>query len=110
MTALHDQLGTFLWNYQNWPHIQPSRVYRDGRRIPVDVYQRLINANYNLNVRRTQLMQDFGYLATDSAGQKEFKKFLEELKSLQRRMEADDGAKRALWKIYPDMLEANINS
>lgn len=109
-TALHDQLGTFLWNYQNWPHIQPTRVYRDGHRIPVDVYQRLINANYNLNVRRTKLMQDFGYLVTDSAGQQEFTKFLEELKSLQKRMEADDGGKRALWKIYPDMLEANINS
>jgi arachidonate 15-lipoxygenase len=60
-TVEHEILGTGLWNYQMWPHIQPVRVYKNGQREPLDVYQRLVNANFNLNVSRAQLLQDFRY-------------------------------------------------
>ena len=52
-------LGGFIWNYQLWTHRQPVRVYRNGQREPLDVYQRLVNANYNLNVTRRALIHDF---------------------------------------------------
>jgi hypothetical protein len=71
----HELLGTGLWNYQLWTHVQPVRVYRSGQREPHDVYQRLVNANFNLNVRRKQLMDDFSYLAVDERGAAAFRSF-----------------------------------
>ena len=67
-TVEHEILGTGLWNYQMWTHVQPVRMYENGQREPLDVYQRLVNANFNLNVHRAQLMQDWSYLALDAAG------------------------------------------
>src|SRR5262249_10899689 len=55
VTVEHEALGTGLWNYQLWTHVQPVRVYSNGQREPLDVYQRLINANFNLNVSRARL-------------------------------------------------------
>ena len=103
----HEILGTGLWNYQLWTHVQPVRVYRDGRREPLDVYQRLVNANFNLNVTRAPLLQDFGYLALDAAGAQAFGEFKQALEQLQGRIEA---APRAAWTIAPKILEANINA
>ena len=103
----HEILGTGLWNYQLWTHVQPVRVYRNGQREPVDVYQRLVNANFNLNVSRARLMSDFGYLALDRKGADEFRMFRYELQCLQETM---DQEAFACWKIYPNMLEANINA
>ena len=54
-TVEHEILGTGLWNYQMWTHVQPVRVYATASASPLDVYQRLVNANFNLNVRRAQL-------------------------------------------------------
>src|SRR5262249_35574560 len=67
-TVEHEILGTGLWNYQLWTNVQPVRIYRNGQRETIDVYQRLVNANFNLNVRRARLMQDFGYLALNRKG------------------------------------------
>lgn len=103
----HEILGTGLWNYQLWTNVQPVRIYRNGQREPLDVYQRLVNANFNLNVRRAQLMQDFSYLALDSKGADAFRVFKGELQQLQERMEQEPSA---CWKIYPRTLEANINA
>ena len=50
----HEILGTGMWNYQMWTHVQPVHVYANGARGPVDVYQRLVNANFLLNVRRAR--------------------------------------------------------
>jgi arachidonate 15-lipoxygenase len=61
----HELRRSVLWNYQLWTHVQPIRVYRDGRREPVDVYQRLVNSNMILNTTRAPLLQDFSYLATE---------------------------------------------
>ena len=106
-TVEHELLGTGLWNYQLWTHVQPVRVYRNGQREPLDVYQRLVNANFNLNVHRAPLLQDFGYLALDAAGAEAFARFKRELDDLQRRLEAEPAAP---WKVSPAILEANINA
>lgn len=106
-TVEHELLGTGLWNYQMWTHVQPVRVYRSGQREPLDVYQRLVNANFNLNIHRAPLLQDFGYLALDAAGAEAFAQFKRELDDLQRRIEAEPPA---LWKVSPAILEANINA
>jgi Lipoxygenase len=106
-TVEHEILGTGLWNYQLWTNVQPVRVYQDGRREPLDVYQRLVNANFNLNVTRARLMQDFGYLALDRKGADAFRIFRYELQQLQQEMEQEPFA---CWKIYPNILEANINA
>ena len=106
-TVEHEILGTGLWNYQMWTHIQPVRVYKNGRREPLDVYQRLVNANFNLNVSRAQLLQDFSYLALDARGAEAFRTFRRELQALQDRLETEPFAH---WKIYPKILEANINA
>ena len=106
-TVEHEILGTGLWNYQMWTHVQPARVYRNGQREPLDVYQRLVNANFNLNVRRAQLLQDFGYLALDAVGAEAFGQFKRDLEDLQRRLEAEPAA---AWKVSPANLEANINA
>lgn len=103
----HEILGTGLWNYQVWTHIQPARVYKNGQREPLDVYQRLVNANFNLNVSRAQLLQDFSYLAIDEQGAAAFRTFLSELRGLQAKLEQEPFAH---WKIYPEILEANINA
>lgn len=103
----HEALGTGLWNYQLWTHVQPVRVYKNGQREPLDVYQRLVNANFNLNVSRTRLMHDFGYMALDQKGADAFRLFRFELQTLQEKMEHEPFA---YWIIYPNALEANINA
>jgi arachidonate 15-lipoxygenase len=102
----HEVLGTALWNYQLWSDVQPTRVYRSGRRERLDVYQRLVNYNFMLNVSRAPLLQDFSYMAVDRDGRREFQTFLRELCHLQRRL---DQEARAFWKVSPEILESGVN-
>jgi hypothetical protein len=71
------------------------------------VYQRLVNANFNLHVRRALLMQDFSYLALDQRGRELFARFLHELRVLDDSLAAQA---QELWLIRPSILEANINA
>ena len=103
----HEVLGTGLWNYQLWTDRIPVRIYLDGRREPLDVFQRLVSANFNLNVNRAQLMQDFSYLALDAKGEELFAQFLAELQALDAKLKAEP---RQLWRILPSILEANMNA
>jgi arachidonate 15-lipoxygenase len=103
----HEWLGSFVWNYQLWTHRQPVRVYLNGQREPLDVYQRLVNANYNLNVRRRALIDDFGYLALDEAGRGAIARFQRALEALQADMEREPWV---VWRMYPRMLKVNINA
>jgi len=103
----HEIRGTLLWNYQLWTHVHPVRVYRDGRREPLDVYQRLVNSTMILNVERASLLEDYSYLALDERGAAAFRTFLARLEALQRELDDDP---RQLWKLYPDMLNANMNA
>lgn len=103
----HEVLGQGVWNYQLWTDRIPVRLYRDGRREPIDVYQRLINANFNLNVHRAKLMQDFSDLGLDRRAQELFTLFLRDLQLL------DDALKlqpQTAWLMRPSMLDANINA
>ena len=106
-SAQHEILGGFLWNYQLWTHRQPIRVYASGQPEPMDVYQRLVNANFNLNVRRRALIGDFGYLALDPQAAACLQRFSQRLESLQQAMEREPWA---VWKLYPRALKVNINA
>ncbi len=106
-TVQHEILGSFLWNYQLWTHRLPIRVYENGQREPLDVYQRLVNANYNLNVRRRELMFDFSYLVEDEQGKAALDDFNKELNWLQQAMGSEPWA---IWKLYPCALKVNINA
>jgi arachidonate 15-lipoxygenase len=105
-TVEHEVMGSGLWNYQVWTHVQPVRVRRDGGRDPLDVYQRLVNFNFMLSVRRAPLMQDFSYLAVDEAGAAAFRQFRADLDDLQERMAKED---HACWRMSPTILEASVN-
>lgn len=106
-TVQHELMGTFLWNYQLWIDRQPLRVYRDGRREPIDIYNRFFNANFILNVHRTKLTDDFSYLALDEPGRNAMRVFRAELRALDAELKRQP---RELWKLYPDGLKANINA
>jgi arachidonate 15-lipoxygenase len=108
-TVQHEILGSFMWNYQLWTHRQPARVYKNGQREPLDVYQRLVNANYNLNVTRRELIFDFSYLALegDKQAASVLTRFQEELEWLQLSMTNEPWA---IWKLYPRALKVNINA
>jgi hypothetical protein len=103
----HEALGSGLWNYQLWTDVQPVRVDTSGRGVPVDVYQRLVNYNFLLNVHRTMLMSDFSYLALDPAGAAAFRSFRDDLGRLQTALERTPFQ---AWKVYPSTLTANINA
>lgn len=107
VTTQHEILGSFLWDYQLWTHRQPPRIYADFRREPLDVYQRLVNANFNLNVHRRALMDDFTHVALDELGKQAMRRFQKELAALQADMETRP---RTVWQLYPRDLEVNINA
>ena len=125
VSAEHEMVGTHLWNYQLWTHRQPVRVYRDGQREPLDVYQRLVNNNYIQNVKRTKLMDTSTYdhvvkglpvvkelpvvkaLPSEQDARLIFNQFVRDLEGLDRDMREEVWQ---VWKIYPDMLESHINA
>jgi arachidonate 15-lipoxygenase len=106
VTAQHEILGSFMWNYQLWTHRQPARIYEDFQAEPLDVYQRLVNANYILNVNRRALIHNFNDLALADA-RPALARFQSELLALQAKM---DSHPRAVWRIYPRDLKVNINA
>ncbi len=106
-TVEHEVLGSGVWNYQLWPDVQPPRVYANGQRIPIDVYSRLVDANFTLNVARTPLMSDFSSLALDAGGVAAFEAFRNDLAKLQGIMDAEATTR---WRIEPRRLKANINA
>ena len=107
VTVQHEILGSCMWDYQLWTHRQPARVYEDFQREPLDVYQRLVNANYNLNVHRRALMDDFNRIALDYRARAAMLQFQSELAALQAAM---DSHPYAVWRLYPRELKVNINA
>ena len=107
-TVEHEITGSGLWNYQLWTDTSPVRVYANGQRVPLDVYQRLVNANFNLNVHRTMLLDDFlPGMAVDPRGATAFQAFQQDLLGLQARL---DRSPPTPWRIEPRHLKANINA
>jgi arachidonate 15-lipoxygenase len=107
VTVEHEVVGSGLWNYQLWSDVNPVRVYKDGSRPPLDVYQRLVNYDLILNADRTPLMSDFSRLALDPQGEEAFARFLADLRALQADL---DRQPAACWRIEPRDLKANINA
>jgi arachidonate 15-lipoxygenase len=106
-SVVHEVVGAGVWNWQLWTDCIPVRMHRDGLREPLDVYQRLVNANFNLNVHRAMLAQDFSYLALDDKGRGLFKQFLAELNALDEEIAAEPWE---AWRYRPAVLHANINA
>jgi arachidonate 15-lipoxygenase len=106
-TVEHEILGSGMWDYQLWSDVFPARVQADGTRVPLDVYQRLVNANFNLNVHRTALLSDFSSLALDPGGAEAFRTFLADLQGLQSELDAKPAEP---WRMEPKRLKANINA
>ena len=102
----HEIVDSGIWDYQLWSDVQTPRVYRDGRRMPLDTYQRLVNANFLLNVPRTLLTSDFSYLALDEGGAAAFTQFRDDLLRLQAALDRENPQP---WRIEPRNLKANIN-
>jgi arachidonate 15-lipoxygenase len=107
VTVQHEILGSFMWNYQLWTHRQPARIYGDFQPEPLDVYQRLVNANYNLNVPRRLLMHNFDRLALDYRAEAAMLQFQTDLAVLQLKM---DNHPHAVWQVHPRDLKVNINA
>jgi arachidonate 15-lipoxygenase len=103
----HEILGSGMWDYQLWSDAVPSRVPVGGNRPPLDVYQRLVNANFNLNVHRTSLLTDFSDLALDAHGAEAFRTFRSDLLALQAWCDATPSEP---WRMEPKRLKANINA
>jgi arachidonate 15-lipoxygenase len=104
----HEILGSGMWDYQLWSDVMPARVPMSGGcRPPLDVYQRLVNANFNLNVHRTALLDDFSALALDARGADAFRAFQTDLLELQTSLDASPSAP---WRMEPKRLKANINA
>jgi arachidonate 15-lipoxygenase len=106
-TVEHEIIDTGVWDYQLWSDVQPARVYRDGQRQPLDIYERFVHANFNFQIPRALLMQDFSYLALDQPGASAFKSFYRDLAVLQRTMDKEPAA---AWRIEPKNLKASINA
>ena len=106
VTAQHEILGSSMWNYQLWTHRQPARIYEDFRPEPLDVYQRLVNANYILNVHRRALIHNFDDLVPHDAWPA-LSRFQSALLELQATM---DSHPHAVWRIRPRDLKVNINA
>jgi hypothetical protein len=106
-TVEHEIVGSGVWDYQLWTDVQPVRVARSGAREPLDVYQRTVNANFNLNVHRTLLLSDFSPLALDARGRDAFRRFREDLLALQAEIDREPAAR---WRMAPRRLKANINA
>jgi hypothetical protein len=106
VTAQHEILGSFMWNYQLWTHRQPARIYQDFQAEPLDVYQRLVNANYILNVHRRALIHNFDDIALNDA-RPALSRFQSALVALQAKMDSEP---HAVWKVYPRDLKVNINA
>jgi arachidonate 15-lipoxygenase len=107
VTAQHEILGSSMWNYQLWTHRQPARIYNDFQREPLDVYQRLVNANYNLNVPRRALIGDFTRFGLDYRAKAAMLQFQTDLAVLQLKM---DSQPHAVWQLRPRDLKVNINA
>ena len=81
---------------------------RTAAACPVDVYQRLVNANFNLNVPRTMLLDDaMPGLAVDPAGAWAFQELQQDLLGFQAKL---DTTAPAPWRMEPRRLKANINA
>ena len=106
-SVIHDLAGTTLWDYQLWADRNPPRMYADGSRIPVDVYQRTIDNNFALQIKRAGLLADYGSVALDTTGRELFSRLHAECAALQERY---DRTPAGPWRMEPKNLEIGMNA
>ena len=106
-TVEHEIVGSGVWDYQLWSDVQPVRVYRGGRRQPLDVYQRLVNANFNLNVAPHPTHGRLLRCGARPGRCGRLPPFRLDLAVLQAAMDREPAA---CWRIEPKRLKANINA
>jgi hypothetical protein len=104
--TIHDLTGTSLWDYQLWVDRNPIRVYEDGRRLPVDVFQRLIVNNFALQIKRAPMLASYQQVALDDKGASLFQQFYQECQSLQEHYDKTDAGP---WRMEPKNLEISMN-
>lgn len=105
--GLHGILGNTLWHYNTWPHKNPLRLYKNGQRIPVDVYQRIVNQIFVINVRRAPLLGDYSAIALDADGVALFRQFQQECEALQTTYPAKP---EFPWRQEPEDLQISMNA
>lgn len=110
-SSIHELVGTGLWDYQLWVDKNPSRIYRNGQRLPLDIYQRLLNNNFALQVQRAPLCDNYRGIAEDEAGRRLFTQFCVDCRKLQvkydlERWKSDEDL---LWRMEPRNLELSMN-
>ena len=105
-STIHDLVGTTLWDYQLWSDCNPVRMYTDDRRVPIDVFQRVVNNNFALQLRRAPMLANYGQVALDDRGAALFMQFYDECRALQERY---DLAPAGPWRMEPKNLEINMN-
>lgn len=104
--TIHDLTGTSLWDYQLWVDRNPIRIYKDGRRLPIDVYQRLVANNFALQIKRAPMLADYRQVALDGRGAALFTQFYDDCRSLQDRYDQSEGG---TWRMEPKNLEISMN-
>ena len=104
--TIHDLVWTTLWDYQLWADCNPVRVCADGTRMPVDVFQRVVNNNFALQLRRAPMLADYGNVALDDRGAALFTQLYDECRALQERY---DAVPAGPWRMEPKNLEINMN-
>lgn len=109
--VIHELAGTALWDYQLWPDKNPCRIYRNGKRMPVDVYQRIIDNNFALQLERAPLLADYGAVALDARGRELFTRFSNECKALQAKYDQQraESSEDFIWRMEPSFLEIGMN-
>ena len=106
-SALHDALGTSMWNYVLWNSKNPIRIYSSGEDVPLDVFKRWVTFNFMLNVHRAPFLGDYEYFGLDDDGMALWRQFRREAEALQER---DAQLDPACWRMVPEILEIGMNS
>ena len=104
--TIHDLVGTTLWDYQLWSDCNPVRMYTDGRRVPIDVFQRVVNNNFALQLRRAPMLANYGRVALDQRGAALFMQFYDECRALQDHYDLTPAGP---WRMEPKNLEISMN-
>jgi arachidonate 15-lipoxygenase len=112
--SVHEMAGTHLWDYQLWADKCPTRIYRNGQRVPVDVYQRVINNNFALQLERAPMLDNYRGSAMDEAGRGLFTRFTIDCRSLQAsydvaRWSCPYNEDEAPWRMEPRNMTISMN-
>ena len=105
--ALHEALGTSMWDYVSWNSKIPIRVYSSGQEVPLDVYKRYVTFNFMLSVHRAQFLDDYSYFALDAAGEELWRQFRAESNALQAKY---DALQPTSWRMLPKIMEIGMNT